>query len=95
MLKYAAVIGFTALLGACSAMDKPAQNPDMAQCLTHETMFLIGTSGLNDSQIQKISGATTVRRLAPNAPATMDYRSDRVNVVVNPATGKVVQATCG
>lgn len=36
-----------------------------------------------------------VRMVAPGQPVTMDYREERVTVTVDPATKKVVQASCG
>lgn len=64
-------------------------------CIAEEAKRLIGQSGLTQPQIQQKTQAKTVRLVQPNQAITMDFRSDRVTVVVDPKTQKVIQASCG
>lgn len=66
-----------------------------ANCIAEEAKRLIGQVGLTETQIQQKTQAKTVRLVQPNQAVTMDFRSDRVTVVVDPKTQKVIQASCG
>lgn len=68
---------------------------DQAGCIPEEAKRLIGQSNLTEAQIQEKSKAKQVRNVQPNQPVTMDFRSDRVTVVTDPKTQKIVQASCG
>ena len=43
---------------------------------------------------RKAAGAELVRALKPNDAATMDYRVERINILVDD-NNKIVRATCG
>ena len=43
---------------------------------------------------KRLTGADTLRWIAPGAMVTMDYRENRVNLRLDPAN-KVVRITCG
>ncbi|AXY59828.1 I78 family peptidase inhibitor [Acinetobacter sp. WCHAc010052] len=66
-----------------------------SKCVSEQATALIGQPKLTEAQIQKKTGAKTVRLVQPGQPVTMDYREDRVTVTVDPETGKVVHASCG
>lgn len=72
--------GNSAAGGAC--------RPDAAEALA-------GMERLSDQQAMQMTGATLVRQVAPGQPVTMDYREDRVTIETDPATGKIVRASCG
>lgn len=55
----------------------------------------IRQSGLTDEQIKQVSRAQIVRNIAPGQPVTMDYRENRVTVVTDPSTKKIVKVSCG
>lgn len=64
-------------------------------CMPDEAQKLVGQSGLTDEQIKQVSRAQIVRNIAPGQPVTMDYRENRVTVVTDPSTKKIVKVSCG
>ncbi len=65
------------------------------QCSAEQAQALVGKSQLTENQILNMTHATTMRRLTPNGPMTMDYRQERISVVYEPNTTKIVKAFCG
>ena len=65
------------------------------KCIADQAAALVGQSNLTEAQIKEKTKAQMVRMVAPDQPVTMDYREERVTVTVDPATKKVVQASCG
>lgn len=65
------------------------------KCVAEKAESLVGQTGLTESQIRQISQAGEVRQLAPNQPMTMDYRESRVTLLVEPASGQIIKASCG
>lgn len=65
------------------------------KCDADATKKLVGLVGLNETQIKEKTKAQIVRMVAPNQPVTMDYREERVTVIVEPVSKKVIQASCG
>ena len=63
--------------------------------VAEEAQKLVGQSGLTDDQIKQKTKSEIVRKVAPGQPMTMDYRTNRVTVTIDPATKKITQATCG
>ncbi|MBQ1499282.1 MAG: hypothetical protein IIZ38_13295 [Sphingomonas sp.] len=47
-----------------------------------------------EGEALRLSGAKTIRWLAPDAAATMDFRPDRLNLHLD-ADGKIASAHCG
>lgn len=43
----------------------------------------------------QLSGAKTVRQIRLGDMVTQDFREDRVTIETDPASGRVVGATCG
>lgn len=68
---------------------------NQANCVAEEAQKLVGQSGLTDDQIKQKTQSEIVRKVAPGQPMTMDYRTNRVTVTIDPATKKITQATCG
>lgn len=89
--------GCAILLSACTANIPPT--PAQAaptQCDSARAKRLIGTSAQqSDAQIKQITGANHVRRLGPNSAATMDYRQDRINLLIDPQTNTIARTSCG
>ncbi|MFV5591524.1 I78 family peptidase inhibitor [Acinetobacter variabilis] len=65
------------------------------KCIADQATALVGQSNLTEAKIKEKTKAQMVRMVAPGQPVTMDYREERVTVTVDPATKKVVQASCG
>ncbi len=68
---------------------------NQANCVAEEAQKLVGQAGLTDDQIKQKTKSEIVRKVAPGQPMTMDYRTNRVTVTIDPATKKITQATCG
>ena len=66
-----------------------------AKCDADEAAQLVGQSSLSEQQIKDKTKAGSVRQLGPNQPMTMDYREDRVTVIIEPTSKKIVKANCG
>jgi len=68
---------------------------NQANCIAEEAQKLVGQSGLTDDQIKQKTQSEIVRKVAPGQPMTMDYRTNRVTVTIDPASKKITNATCG
>lgn len=56
---------------------------------------LAGRDAISDEEAKERTGATAVRQIAPGDPVTMDFREERVTIETDPASGKIVRASCG
>lgn len=65
------------------------------QCKSEQATALIGQTMTTENDLKQKTGATLIRVLAPNQPATMDYRSERLTVSVEPKTKQILAASCG
>ena len=87
-----------ATLAACSnqPINEQTQVPQtMQNCVPESAAQLVGKTGLTETQIKALTRAEIVRMVAPGQPVTMDYRMNRVTVVVDPKTKIIIQASCG
>lgn len=84
-----------ALLAAGCATAPPADAVG-ARCNAAKAQKLVGRSKSAEAATEalRLSGARTLRWIAPGQMVTMDYREDRLNLRVDPA-GKVVKVDCG
>ena len=97
MLKYLSLAGLMALTAACAQVTPPVGSvpAQPSKCVAAAAQSLIGSHGLDNAQIMQRTGASEVRRLLPNSPATMDYRDTRITVVNDPLSKKIIRASCG
>ena len=65
------------------------------ECIAEEAQKLVGQIVPSDAEIQQKTQSTIVRRVAMNEPVTMDYRFDRITLVVDPISQKITHASCG
>ena len=65
------------------------------KCVPEEAQKLIGQSQLTEAQIKDKTKAEVVRQLGPDQMMTMDYRENRVTVIIDPKTQQIVKANCG
>ncbi|RJL04756.1 hypothetical protein C9E82_21575 [Paracoccus siganidrum] len=84
----------TVTLAAC---EEGAQQAEAAPgvCRAEAAEALAGRDRLTDAQAMELTGATIVRQIQPGQGVTMDYRQERVTVETDPATGKILRASCG
>lgn len=90
------------LAGACAPTTSETPPPEAAvpapgvECDATPVENLIGqqvTDALTKDAVKR-SGAKTHRVLAPDSMATMDFRTDRLNIMTD-ANGKIIKFTCG
>ena len=90
------LLGLSATALLMSACATPATPPPANACHADAIQSYIGqvaTAAVVDAA-RKAAGAELVRALKPNDAATMDYRAERINILVDDAN-KIVSATCG
>ncbi|WP_234903185.1 I78 family peptidase inhibitor [Ensifer adhaerens] len=85
------------LLGAAGCQKEPESTASQTEglCKPNAAEALAGKDRISDEDAKQMTGATIVRQLKPGDPATMDFRQERVTIETDPATGKIVRATCG
>lgn len=88
------VVGLTACANHPTQMPSQQENP-MTSCIADEATKLIGQTGLSEAEIKAKTQAEIVRVVTPLQPVTLDYRVERVTVVIDPQTKVIVQASCG
>lgn len=72
-----------------------ANSPAAGLCNAQAAQSLVGKPRLTDEAAMQLTGAKTVRQIAPGSMVTQDFREDRVTVETDPASGLVTRATCG
>jgi hypothetical protein len=83
-------------LSACQSGAQPAHPPQPhAPCRAEAAQALAGRARISDAEAKQLTGASIVRQVAPGQPVTMDFRPDRVTIETDPATGRIVRASCG
>lgn len=71
-----------------------AQAPAPGLCNADAAQRLVGQAKPTSADASRLTGASIVLHLAPGDARTADRRPDRLAVVTDPATGRVVRATC-
>lgn len=84
-------LGTVPALVACSAGSEVPRG----RCDPVAARALVGNAKPTDAEAKQRTGATIVRQIAPGQPVTHDYRDNRVTLESDPASGRVVGATCG
>jgi hypothetical protein len=90
----ASVFGVTFALVGC-ATNQTASAPTSGICGAAAAQQLVGQVKPTDAAAMRLTGATLVRQIAPGDQVTHDFRSNRVTIATDPASGRVVSATCG
>jgi uncharacterized protein involved in type VI secretion and phage assembly len=88
------LIAAAVLTAGCATAAPPERGA--GKCDAAKAQKLIGrarSAGLG-AQAKRLSGAASLRWIAPGTMVTMDYREDRLNLRVDPA-GRVVKVDCG
>lgn len=93
----ALILVVTALaIAGCGHRSRPARGADPSVCDIRRLKVLVGRPGsaVAASEALRLSGARTIRWVPPGSAVTMDYRPDRLNVVLS-GDKKVRRFTCG
>ncbi|WP_338019408.1 hypothetical protein [Acinetobacter lactucae] len=56
---------------------------------------LIGKTGLTDKQVLSMTNARVYRSAYVREPVTEEFRPDRVTIVIDPKTKRIVASSCG
>lgn len=81
-----------AALAACQNTPEPVTNADLTpNCQAEQFQQLVGKSA---DALNNVTLPAGVRILRPNMPATLDYRSNRMNVVID-EQNKIERINCG
>ncbi|WP_298670020.1 I78 family peptidase inhibitor [uncultured Sphingomonas sp.] len=89
-----AALPLIALVGCVD--DRPAMPGPARECRAGPAQRFIGrafTPRLS-RQVQRAAGARNVRALRPGQPATMDYRGDRLNIMLD-ERNRIASVNCG
>jgi Peptidase inhibitor I78 family len=83
-------------LAGCGGGKRPAPPSDPALCDVKRLKVLVGrpASAVAAAEALQLSGARTIRWVGPDSAVTMDYRPDRLNVLLT-GDKKVKRFTCG
>lgn len=83
------------LLAACATAPTPEPTPSMS-CNTAPAREYLGQTATDAivQNAQQAAGANSVRVLGPNDAATMDYRGDRLNIMVD-GQRVITRLNCG
>jgi hypothetical protein len=94
-LSLAVLLSLTAACTTASA-DVPAAPTLQGQCDAEKARALVGQPASTElaAEAQRLSGAGTVRWLRPGQIITMEYRADRLNIVLD-SENRVTEIRCG
>lgn len=97
-MKIISVLVAAMTVTACARSAKPpaASSPDMlTACNGAAVQHLVGRERTRQTEAEAMrrSGASELRWLAPGEPASMDYRTDRLNLETD--GNRIVRIYCG
>lgn len=95
MIRFALAALAFAMTG-CTQTPPPEADAPGVECNAAKLGALVGKtrSAAVEAEALRLSGAKTVRWLAPDSVATMDFRVDRLNLYTD-ASGKITRSGCG
>lgn len=94
MIRLAPAAAALALMG-CTAQEPPQTPPVTAQCDPAPVQQLVGQDAAQAMERAKqLSGANSVRVYKEDDAITMDYRADRINLVVDDRN-EIQEVKCG
>ncbi|QNA84999.1 hypothetical protein G4G27_14085 [Sphingomonas sp. So64.6b] len=100
MLEYptrfaAPVLAAAALLALAGCTTDTPQTPVSGVCNVAAAQRLVSEIKPTDIDAMRLTGATIVRQISPGDPVTHDLRHNRVTIETDPASARVLRATCG
>lgn len=94
----ATAISAALLLSACQSQPTraTASAPENAGlCNRDAAEALAGRKRVTDDEAKRLTGASSVRQIAPDSPVTLDFRQERVTIETDPASDRITRAYCG
>ncbi|MFP1133288.1 I78 family peptidase inhibitor [Asticcacaulis sp. W401b] len=97
------LISVSAMAGLAACASLPASDgagsisppPANGECRVDDAKALEGQTLPTEVKIKALTGASTVRVVGPNDMVTQDFRVERVTIIVDPLTRKILRANCG
>jgi hypothetical protein len=87
-------IGVLAVLAGCAPGSPPAAvRPGV--CNHDAARSLIGKTRITDEEVKQLTGAVIVRQIQPGQPVIQNYTNARLTIQTDPATDRIVGASCG
>ncbi len=74
--------------------DKQAQDT-LHECLPLRAKELVGRTDLSEQQIKQITNSEIVRYAKVGEAVTEDYRPNRITIISDSNTQKIIDASCG
>jgi hypothetical protein len=103
-MRAAILVGALAMMAGCTGMEAGTPRPAGASataprtgtCAAEPAQIRVGQTATADigAELLRLSGAQTLRWVAPHMAVTMDYRFDRLTVTYD-AGMTIVGITCG
>ncbi|ACM31473.1 MULTISPECIES: I78 family peptidase inhibitor [Rhizobium/Agrobacterium group] len=88
-------IGTLLALAACTPGPAPTATAETGICDPGAAQRLVGRPRITDDEAKRLTGAGSVRQIAPGQPVIQNYSNTRLTIETDPASGRIVQATCG
>ena len=88
-------IGTLLALAACTQAPAPTATAETGICNPDEAQRLAGRPRITDDQVKRLTGAGSVRQIAPGQPVIQNYSNTRLTIETDPATGRITAASCG
>ena len=65
------------------------------KCRPEQAQTLVGQKLMSEEHIKNLTHASIIRVVGPKQPVTMDYREERITLLVNPTTKIIESSNCG
>lgn len=89
------VIGALLALAACTQAPAPIVTAETGICNPDAAQRLIGRPRITDDEARRLTGAGSVRQIAPGQPVIQNYSNTHLTIETDPATGRITAASCG
>lgn len=100
IIYYFTIFTVTMSLTACvnvvkTEQSQPTPTMRITKCSPEAAAKLVGQTGLMEYEIKALTQSEVVRMVTPGQAVTMDYRENRITVVIDPQSKLILQASCG
>ena len=88
-------IGTLLALAGCTPATAPIVTAETGICNPGAAQRLVGRPRITDNEAKRLTGAGSVRQIAPGQPVIQNYSNTRLTIETDPATGRITAASCG
>ncbi|NSZ15592.1 I78 family peptidase inhibitor [Agrobacterium vitis] len=88
-------IGALLALAACAQAPAPIVTAETGTCDPGAAQRLVGRPRITDDEAKRLTGAGSVRQIAPGQPVIQNYSNTRLTIETDPATARITAAACG